>query len=113
MAALTVTATTAAGTVLPAASAADVAGDTFANTGRELIEINNADASSKTVTFTTTGTYNIGAVQYAIADLAVVVSNGTSKVCGPFDTSLFSSTVTIAYSAVTSVTVRVISLGLA
>lgn len=113
MAALTVTTTAAAGVVLPAAAAADVAGDTFANTGKEQLHVINGGGSSINVTITTTGTYNIGAVQYAIADVVVAVANGTTKAIGPFDTGLFGTTVSVAYSAVTSVTVRVIALGAA
>jgi hypothetical protein len=113
--ALTVTTTAAAGTVLPAAAAVDQAnGNQFTNTGRELIEITNGAGSPVTVTFTTNGVYSVGSVQYPIADLAVTVTNGTSKVCGPFDKVLFndgSNNVDVDYSSGTSITARVISLG--
>ena len=113
--ALTVTTTAAAGTVLPAAAAVDnVNGNQFTNTGRELIEINNADSSSHTATFITNGVYSVGSVQYAISDLIVTITNGTSKVSGPFDKVLFNdgtNNVDVDWSSATGMTARVISLG--
>ena len=123
MALLTTTTTTAHGTVLPAAQAVS-SSDTFANTtGRTLIEITNGGASPITVTFTTDGTYPVGldssgaAVTYPVADDAQTVTNGTSKVFGPFNIGLLNAgavstgVVTVAFSATTSVTARVIQLG--
>ena len=105
----------AAGTVLSAPAAVDaVNGNEFTNNGRAIIEITNAAATPVTATFVTVGTYNVGAVQYPIEDLAVVVATGTSKVCGPFDTTLFNSattTVQINWTSATSITARVITLG--
>lgn len=118
MALLTTTTTTAHGTVLPAAEAVS-ASDTFANAnGRTLIEVNNGNASPITVTFVTAGTYNVtSAVNYAVADDAQTVTNGTSKVFGPFNIGLMnaggvsSGVITVTFSATGSVTARVIDLG--
>jgi hypothetical protein len=103
--------------VLPASAAVDAGnGNQFVNTGRELIEITNGAASPINATFTTNGVYTVGVVQYAIADLVVNVTNATTKVCGPFDKTLFndgSNFVYIDFSSGTSVTARVISLGTA
>lgn len=109
--------TAAAGTVLSAATAVDAGnGNEFTNAGRAIIEITNGAAATITATFTTNGTYNVGAVSYAIADLAVTVASSTSKVCGPFDSTLFNSasgTVQVDWSSGTSITARVITLGTA
>lgn len=108
----------AAGTVLSAAGSVDGSnGNEFTNNGRALIEITNGGTGSPiTATFITNGTYSVGAVSYDITDLAVAVASGTSKVCGPFDTTLFNSptgTVQMTWSSATSVTARVITLGTA
>jgi hypothetical protein len=112
-----VTATAAAGTVIAASNAVDAPnGNQFVNTGRELVEITNGAASPINATFTTNGVYTVGVVQYAIADLVVNVTNGTTKVCGPFDKTLFNDAnnfVYVDWSSGTTVTARVISLGTA
>lgn len=114
---LTVTTSAAAGVVLPAAAAVDQPnGNQFTNTGRELIEITNGSGSSITVTIVTNGVYTVGAVQYPIADLAITIAAGVTRVCGPFDKTLFNdgtAQVLIDYTSGTTVTARVISLGTA
>lgn len=106
--ALTVTTSAPAGTVLPALAAVDGAnGNTFTNTGREVIEIANGAGAPITATFVTTLTYQ----GYAIADLAVSITNGTSKTVGPFDVALFGDVVTVTWSSGTTVTARVTKLG--
>jgi hypothetical protein len=108
----------AAGTVISAPVAVDGSnGNEFANEGRTMIEITNAGSGAPvTATFVTWGTYNVGSVNYAIADLAVAIASGTSKVCGPFDPTLFNSatsTVQVTWSSGTSMTARVIAMGTA
>lgn len=113
--ALTVTTSAKTGTVLPAASAVDgVNGNRFTNTGREKIEIINGAGAPITVTFLTTLQYQ----GYAIDDQPVTVANGTTKICGPFDTALFNDTtedaagaVHMTFSSGTTVTARVTRLG--
>jgi hypothetical protein len=113
----TIVTTAAAGAVLAAANAVDnTNGNSWVNTGRELIEITNGSGSNLTTTFVTQGNYAVGAILYAVADLNVVVANATTKVCGPFDKGLFNDTnglVQVSYSTGSSVTARVISLGTA
>lgn len=113
--AFSVVTSAASGTVISASASVDAGnGNSFVNTGREYIEITNGAGSGINVTFITQGTYNVGAVAYAIADLVVAVTNGTSKVCGPFDKTLFNDTnglVQITWSSGTTITARVISLG--
>jgi hypothetical protein len=106
----------AAGTVISAPAAVDAAnGNSFVNpTGRAIIEITNGAGSPITATFITNGVATYGGVNYAIADLAVTVTNGTSKVCGPFDKTLFNDgtgVVQVDWSSGTSVTARVIEVG--
>lgn len=112
---MTVTTITPGGAVLPALGAVDAAnGNSFPNTGREMIEIANGAGAPITATFTTTGTYTTaGGTVYQIADAAVTITNATSKAIGPFEVGLFSSTVTIAWSSGTTITARVTSLGAA
>lgn len=117
-AAFTVINTTAPGTVLAAAAAVNAAnGNQFVNpTGRAVIEIINGAGAPITVGFTTSNTYNVGAVTYAVADLNVTVNNGVSVVCGPFDKSLFNDAngnVLVDWSSGTTITARVIEMGTA
>lgn len=102
MAALTVTSVNTAGVAVSAAAAAG-GGDTFANTGSELFYIVNGGGSPITVTFAT-GTYFGGE---PITARAVAVANGATKIVGPFRPDIFGTTVSVSYSAVTSVTVAV------
>jgi tryptophan synthase beta subunit len=89
--------------------AANGGGDSFANTGVQRFIIKNADASPKTVTFITQKTVGGG---LAVADEAVVVPAGQTYIAGPFPPDLYNDgngQVQVTYSAVTSVTVGVIS----
>src|SRR6185436_9405795 len=105
----------ASGSVQSAPAAVDAAnGNEFANAGRTSIEITNSSASSITATFVTNGTYSVGAATYAIADLAVAVAASATKVCGPFDTTLFNSatnTVEVNWTSGTSITARCTTMG--
>jgi hypothetical protein len=110
--------TAAAGTVISAPVSVDGSnGNEFINDGRTMIEVTNAGTGAPvTATFVTYGTYNVGAVAYAIADQVVTIASGTSKAVGPFDTTLFNSTtstVQVTWSSATSMTARVITLGTA
>lgn len=114
MALLTSTTSTAHGIVLPAAQAVS-ASDTFANAGRTLLEVNNGGGSPITATFITSGVFTVtSGVSYPVEDDAQTVTNGTSKVFGPFNTLAFpTSPITVTFSGTTSVTARVIELGTA
>lgn len=113
---------TGQGTVLTAAAAVDATnGNQFTNpTGRAILEVTNAAASNINVTITTVASYNVagtsGSISYAVADSIQVVQNGTSKVFGPFDKTLYNDTngnVLVDYSSGTSITARVIEMLLA
>lgn len=91
-------------------AAAAGGGDSFANTGRELLVVKNADASSKTVTVDYVPTQD----GQAVTDKAIAIPAGQTFVIGPFPPSLYNDAagrVNITYSAVTSVTVKVVRVG--
>ena len=86
--------------------AAGVGGDTFPNTGREFFEVDNADASPITVIIATPGTV----AGLAIVDGGGSVTNGTRVRFGPFQTSIYGSTISVTYSSVTAITVEAVQL---
>lgn len=86
--------------------AAASGGDTFTNTGKEILIVKNGDSSSHNVTITTSVTVDGNAV----ADPVVAVGAGVTKSIGPFPRWIFGSTVSVAYSSVTSTTVAVLSV---
>lgn len=102
MAVLTVTTVTAAG-VADATISASAGGDLLPNTGREWIEVINASGSAITVTV---NGYVQGQV-VALQSINVPATTGRRKI-GPFAPHIYNNTsgqVSIAYSAVTTVTV--------
>ncbi len=83
-------------------------GDVFPNTGREFIHIKNGDASSHDITVNSVTPCDQGADH----DLVVAVGAGVTKAIGPFATTRFndgSGNVSLTYSAVTSVTIAIVS----
>jgi hypothetical protein len=109
MAALTVSQISAAGLTFPSlATNGGAAGDTFANTGKEFIEIRTAGTAA-TVTFVTPNT--VGGL--AIADQAVVMPATGTTLCGPFAPGLYndsSGNVGITYNGTAGVTLGVFRL---
>ncbi len=86
---------------------AAVGPDTFVNNGdNTMLIVDNGGGGSITVTIDGTGTAPTGAVAFD-DDVDVVVVNGTRRHIGPFPKSRFTSTVTVNYSGVSSVTVAV------
>lgn len=83
-------------------------GDTFANTGSELVVVKNDSGASINVTFDITATVD-GA---AVTDPSQAVADGTVKVFGPFPTRYYGSTMKFTCSAVTSVKAKVIKQAL-
>lgn len=104
------------GVAVPAAAAANALGHKIANpSGRTWIEVINADASPITVTVQTQATYE----GLAVADQTITVTNGTSKMIGPWKPAIYNvltsgdadeGMVYVDFSAVTSITVRAWSL---
>lgn len=97
-----------AGVQIDNGAAADVAGDSFANTGVEYLVVENASAGPVTATF---------AVQAQIDGLPVsagkqvVVPAGATFIIGPFPKQFYNDgngRVNVTYSAVTTVSVKVV-----
>lgn len=92
-----------------AGAAADAAGDEWANTGYEFVQVRNASAGVVTVTLDIRATLD-GAT---VTDPTVSLAAGETKIIGPFPTGLYNDAngrARIAYSAVASVTTRVLKL---
>jgi len=97
-----------AGVVADGAAAAG-GGDAFLNTGAEILVIKNGSVSSINVTLVTQATVDGNAV----ADPVVAVAAGVTKAIGPFPRYIFGDAnglVQVTYSAVTSLTVKVLRL---
>lgn len=108
MALLTVQKITTAGVVTSLAAAAAL-GDTFANNGRTFIRVANGSGAPITVTVNSVTACNQGFDH----DVAVSVAAGATKEIGPFPIDRFNNNAgvaSVAYSAVTDVTVGAISL---
>jgi hypothetical protein len=84
-------------------------GDTLKPRSRSVLLVKNGDASAKTVTVVIPGNTEFGQPQ---PDVAVTVAAGAETLIGPFPAGSEddTGTVSITYSAVTSVTVAHISL---
>lgn len=107
---LTAVALTRDGIQVDTGTAAAGGGDSFVNTGRELVAITNGDASSKDITFDIQRTLD----GEAVTDKVVTVPAGQTFLAGPFPTSIYNDAdgeVQITYSATTSVTVKVVRVG--
>lgn len=87
--------------------AASTGGDTFLNDGNTLFYIDNADASGITVTFVGATDSNGRAVNETVA-----VGATSRAICGPFPRDLFNvgGSVSVTYSAVTTVTVAAVRM---
>ena len=93
------------------AVAADVAGDTWLNTGAQMAAITNGDVSSKTVTLVYAATFD-GA---SPTNKTIAIPAGHTAIVGPFNPALYNNATTqkasITYSAVTNVTICVFQPG--
>lgn len=95
--------------VNPVGAAADVAGDSFTNDGKTMLYIYNGAGAPITLTLV---------VQYTVDSKAVTnptlsVTNGEGRLVGPFPTQIYNDAngrVNVTYSAVATVTVKVLSL---
>lgn len=87
--------------------AADAGGDQFANTGQELVVIDNGGGGPVTVTFVTPAIVD----DIPVPDKTLVVPAGKTYIIGPFPNQWYTDSIGllhITYSGVTSVTVRVL-----
>jgi len=84
----------------PVMTAANADGHTVVNDGKKtFIHVDNA-GTEITVTLATPGTVD----GLTISDREVVVPAGESRMIGPFPTAYYGSTLTVTFTAVTSVT---------
>lgn len=90
----------------PTFVAAAAGGDTFENDGQTLFHAKNGSAAAITVTVDSIRPCNYGFDHNAV----VSVPAGGERIIGPFDRNRFGTTVTVTYSAVTSLTVAARSM---
>lgn len=108
MATLTVATAVRTGVDLTGASAAG-GGDAFLNTGHEILLVTNGDSGSHSATVALQRTLD----GQAGTARSVAVAAGKTEAIGPFPPGLYNDTnglVQISYSAVTSVTVKVLKV---
>lgn len=90
------------GGALMTLTAAAGGGDDFANDAHTVFIVANGDASPMTVTFDSVVASNYGSDD----DVAETVAAGATRIFGPFALARYSSTVSVAYSSVTALTVN-------
>lgn len=84
-------------------------GDSFPNTGAEVLVIKNGGGSGITLTVVTPVTVD----GLAVADLTATIAAGATAMVGPFPPGTYSDgsgNVNLTYSAVTTVTVSVVKV---
>jgi len=82
------------------------AADSFSNNGKTMIRVNNASGASITLTLDDPNSSTPTAAVAWNPDAAIVVTNGTVRVAGPFPTARFNDAngrVQMAWSATASV----------
>lgn len=87
--------------VAPTFAAATAGGDTFANDGQTVLDVNNASGGSITVTVIAVAKCNQGSLHNAVETVLTL----THGIIGPFPVARFGRIVSVTYSAVTTVTV--------
>jgi hypothetical protein len=88
-------------------SHAAAASDSFSNSGRAMIRVNNASGSSVTLTLDDPNSATLVAAVAFNPDAAIVIPNGQVRVAGPFPPARFNDVngrVQMAWSATASVT---------
>lgn len=102
------------GIVSAGGTAASAGGDSFANDGNTFFKIVNGSGSSINVSFPLSGSDVTRAVDgQAVTAKVVAVAAGATVDVGPFPKSSYddsTGSVSVTYSAVTTVTVRAISV---
>jgi hypothetical protein len=94
--------------VKPTNNAAGAQGDLFLNDGKTFIHVTNGGDEAITVGVTAVNQCSLGVLH----SLSVSVPAGEDKMIGPFSRTIYNNTagkVALTYSAVTSVTVAVLS----
>jgi len=91
------------------AVAASTGGDTFQNSGRQLLIVANGSDSSMDLTIATSATID----GQAVADRTISIPAGESRIIGPFQPGIYNDTggaVELTYSDETDVTVYVVAV---
>lgn len=99
------------GIVPTAFTPAQVEGHYFPNNGTTFLLVTNGSASSIDVTAISQLTLE----GLAVADSVVAVAAGATKLIGPFNPTIFnddSGNATVTFSAITTITCSIISLGI-
>jgi len=112
MAALTIEVINLAGNIDPTFVAADAGDDTFTNDSKNntFVYIKNGGGGPITATFDDTGSVAPTGAKAFDADVDQVIAAGEEALNGPFPQSRFGSSVTVAYTSVSSVTVAAFRL---
>jgi hypothetical protein len=84
--------------------AASAGGDSFPNDGHTMLHVKNGSGASINVTITSLVNCNQG-VNHPVV---VAVPAASERIIGPFDQTRFGTSVAVAYSAVTTVTVAAV-----
>lgn len=111
MAVITPVAVSRAGLATSGGAAASAGGDSFLNDGKTLFMVMNGGGSPITITETLPSTAVVDG--QLPASRTVTVAAGERTLIGPFPTAIYSDTLgymNIAYSGVTSVTVKAIQI---
>ncbi len=100
-----------AGIVPAAFTPSQVEGHFFANNGATFLLVTNG--SNAAITVTIVSRLTVGGL--AVADQAVTVDAGATMLIGPFDPKIFNDEdgqTTVTFSAITSVALSILSLGI-
>ena len=92
--------------ITPTFAAAAAAGNNFANDGQTFFEIKNSGITTN-ITVTAVATY--GGLSLTNPSYVIAATTG-DRMIGPFDPTLFSGTVEVAYAQVTGITVGAFKL---
>ena len=95
---------------LPGVTATE-AGDTFLNTGKELLVVEHIDDQGADVTLTIVTTKTIDTGELAVGDKAITITKGLRYLIGPFPTGIYNDAdglVSITYSEHEDIEVAVV-----
>lgn len=92
-------------------AATTAAGDTFDNTGEEILHVKNGHTAAQSITVETIKDFNFGGSYYGKLtkpDVVLSVPAGGNVFIGPFPKGGFDSVVNLTYSGVTALTIAVL-----
>lgn len=83
-------------------------GDSFVNTGRQMIHIKNGHSSPQTVTVDDPKSQSPAGAEAFDPDVAVEVTNAEDRFIGPFDPARFGASVALTYDGVVALTIAIL-----